>query len=367
MPAPKPHDVGDLDPLIPEPPYIPDPQSPEPSPAPAVSAARYSLRAVNSDFVCAEQGGGLHLMANRKNVGDWEGFLFADVGGAVTIQAQSGHFVCAEPSGVVMANRGHAGDWERWTIVDLGDERIALRSFHGAFLCAEFGGGGIVVANRANIGAWETFTRAPIEPLFVDGTPGSGANIGVGGSPGLETPPAPFMHPSVFEPGLYLRLHDDLTAAFGNDLNAARQHWRTHGILEGRRAATVLDPVYYLGQNTDLVATFRAGGFGSVISHWVNTGMRDGLRSSFEFDVAWYLLNHSDLGAAFGGLNYAAAVDHWLTYGLKEGRRSSADFDIGHYLRAHADLQAAFGANNYPAAFEHWLRNGKAEGRRPVA
>ena len=39
---------------------------------------------------------------------------------------------------------------------------------------------------------------------------------------------------SVLEPAFYLALYPDLQAAFGSDLEAARQHWLTWGIAEGR-------------------------------------------------------------------------------------------------------------------------------------
>jgi len=119
----------------------------------------FSLQATNGQFVCAEFGGGFHLMANRQTVDLWETFLFEDIGGVWTIRVNNGQYVCAEPSGVVMANRGSANDWERWHVVDLGNSRIALQSHHGLYFCAEGGGGGAIVANRAAIGGWETFVR----------------------------------------------------------------------------------------------------------------------------------------------------------------------------------------------------------------
>src|SRR5262245_22630662 len=158
--------------VMPKPPPVdidPDPKpNPNPGPANVVTTQKYSLRAANGDYLCAEFGGGVHLSANRKEVRDWETFLFEDVGDGVTIRTHSGHFVCAEPSGVVIANRTDAGAWERWEVVDLGGGGtvIALKSHHGAFLCAELGGGGAVVANRPGIGGWETFVRAEVRPLF---------------------------------------------------------------------------------------------------------------------------------------------------------------------------------------------------------
>jgi len=169
-----------------------------------------------------------------------------------------------------------------------------------------------------------------------------------------------------FDPGFYLRIHDDLPAAFGNDHAAARTHWERHGIPEGRRPSTILDPAFYLANHGDLVDAFGADDLDSAITHWVANGVAEGRRSSPEFDVAWYLGNHGDLVAAFGANNFPAAVDHWNNHGLGEGRRSSAEFDVSHYLNSHGDLLAAFGPGNYQAAFDHWFRHGKAEGRKPI-
>lgn len=170
----------------------------------------------------------------------------------------------------------------------------------------------------------------------------------------------------VFDPALYLRIYDDLSAAFGGDLGQAKNHWHVHGIGEGRRASLVFDPSDYLARYGDLVAAFGAGNFSAAIDHFITYGLYEGRRGALEFDAQWYLNNHPDLVNAFHSGNYAMALEHFLNHGLSEGRQSSPDFHVGYYLSAHADLVAAFGAGNHAAAMEHWVHYGRAEGRRAV-
>jgi hypothetical protein len=118
-------------------------------------------------YLCAEAGGGRELTCDRETEGPWELFHVEQYDdGTVSLQADDGHYVCAELDGTVVANRDTVGPWERWTFTPHGDTGVTLRSAHGKYLCAEGGGGPIVVANRplpdqdpATVpGEWEVFT-----------------------------------------------------------------------------------------------------------------------------------------------------------------------------------------------------------------
>jgi subtilisin family serine protease len=124
--------------------------------------AQVALRAYNSQIVCAENGGGTNLIANRNSIDGWEFFDLVDLGfGKVALRAPNGQFVCAEGGGggVVVANRGSIGAWETFTLEELGNDNIALRAYNTQYVCAEGGGGTVLVANRNSRGAWETFRR----------------------------------------------------------------------------------------------------------------------------------------------------------------------------------------------------------------
>jgi len=119
-----------------------------------------ALRAYNSQYLCAEGGGGGAVVANRNAIGAWETFKLIDRGnGNVALRAANGQYVCAEGggSGAVVANRNAIGAWETFKLIDRGNGNVALQAANGQYVCAEGGGGGAVVANRNAIGAWETF------------------------------------------------------------------------------------------------------------------------------------------------------------------------------------------------------------------
>jgi len=215
--------------------------------------------------------------------------------------------------------------------------------------------------------------------------------------------------PIVFDAGYYLAEYGDLRAAFGSDVNAARNHWLNNGINEGRHASREFDSVWYATIYGDLAAAF-GNNHAAALNHFLQQGLPyEGRRGSKVFDATYYRNTWGDLNTAFGpdyvsqarhflgqglpnegrtgsreidatyyvnfygdllaafGSNHLAAVDHFLHQGLPvEGRRASAAFDVGFYLSSNADLVAAFGPTNYTAAFDHWVRFGRAEGRRGV-
>ena len=81
---------------------------------------------------------------------------------------------------------------------------------------------------------------------------------------------------------------------------------------------TVLNPIYYLSANPDLIAAGYTEG--NVDYHWVNHGIYEGRRGASAFDVHFYLREYSDLQQAFGN-DYHAATIHWINSGIYEGRR----------------------------------------------
>lgn len=59
-----------------------------------------------------------------------------------------------------------------------------------------------------------------------------------------------------FDAGFYLISYDDLRNAFGTDITAAKRHWQTYGLKEGRRSSTLFDVRYYLNKYPDLIKSF---------------------------------------------------------------------------------------------------------------
>lgn len=188
-----------------------------------------------------------------------------------------------------------------------------------------------------------------------------------GGGGGAATPSAPSTPATsssfLFDADFYLYLYSDLRRAFGKDRAAARRHWETYGIKEGRTASPGFSVRYYLSKYGDLRRAFGTN-YRAAINHWLKYGKKEGRRTSRAFDVKYYLSHHGDLTRAFGAKNYAAAVKHWLKYGIKEGRSTAKDFSVRSYLKRYGDLRRAFGTN-YRSAFWHWFRYGSKEHRNP--
>jgi hypothetical protein len=143
-----------------------------------------NLQSSNGQYLCAENGGGSTVAANRNFASAWEEItLWVTAGGTI----QSGQeivlgtrdyqkFFCADQAhadpGRIVADRSSPGPWERFYLVKIsggdnyirsGDE-VALRSSENKYWCANNGGGGTVVANRDYIAAHETFVITFITP-----------------------------------------------------------------------------------------------------------------------------------------------------------------------------------------------------------
>lgn len=127
----------------------------------AQSTITIALKAANGQYLCAENGGGIQIVANRDAKGPWETFTMEVLGNhQVALKAANGQYLCAENGGgiEILANRNARGPWETFTMEDLGNNQIALKAANGQYLCAENGGGIQVLANRNARGPWETFT-----------------------------------------------------------------------------------------------------------------------------------------------------------------------------------------------------------------
>ena len=77
----------------------------------------------------------------------------------IALQTNNGQYVCAENGGGsnLVANRDWVLAWETFRRIDLGNNAVALQAANGQYVCAENGGGSNLVANRDWILAWETF------------------------------------------------------------------------------------------------------------------------------------------------------------------------------------------------------------------
>src|SRR5688572_20715322 len=143
--------------------------------------AYYSVRfkaGSNGQYLCAEGGGGMEVVANRATPSTWETFKLTDVDGGpltadnpVLIRSFNGMYLCAENGGgrEVNASRTVASLWETFTIVHAdgspgpinNGDKVGFKVFNGQYVAAT--PGGAVVANWNAIGGWETFDLEIIE------------------------------------------------------------------------------------------------------------------------------------------------------------------------------------------------------------
>lgn len=138
------------------------------APAPPLRTRKVAFKTYNGYFLCAENGGGQALVANRSHAKEWETFTLVSLPGdkQIALKAYNGQFIRAEGGGsqALIADRSTPGDGTTFTLINMsGEDRVALQSPGGLYVCAENGGGGTVVVNRSAASIWETFTLIPME------------------------------------------------------------------------------------------------------------------------------------------------------------------------------------------------------------
>ena len=87
------------------------------------------------------------------------------------------------------------------------------------------------------------------------------------------------------------------------------------------RVVGILDPVFYLIKYPDVKEKF-GNNSQAALNHWVRFGIAECRQSSANFDIKYYLDSYPDLVKEFG-TNCAKSLDHWLNIGKKEGRKTS--------------------------------------------
>ena len=89
-------------------------------------------------------------------------------------------------------------------------------------------------------------------------------------------------------------------------------------VFNGTDYGKVFDPVWYLERYADLKAAF-GDNYNAAFEHFIACGLAEGRQGCAAFSVEAYYRNNADLRAAFGKDN-AKLVMHYLTCGYKENR-----------------------------------------------
>ncbi len=138
---------------------------------------------------------------------------------------------------------------------------------------------------------------------------------------------------ATFDAQQYLSNYKDLQEAFGDDVEAAKQHYKEFGVKEGRTdTKNKINVGEYISQYKDLQDAFgddRQAGLQHYIQHGIKEGrsQQGGTKAPDEsvqsFDSKTYLDNYKDLRDAFGN-DEEAARQHFINYGASEGRQDVA-------------------------------------------
>lgn len=120
-----------------------------------------TLKASNGKYVCADDGRGGVLVADRDSASAWEKFTLVRLdSNKVGICSFKNLFVCADDGfkDQLVANREVCSGWETFTLVDLGNNKIALKSYKNLYVSARYDTLGLLFANQPEQKEWETFT-----------------------------------------------------------------------------------------------------------------------------------------------------------------------------------------------------------------
>ncbi|NYB74753.1 hypothetical protein HZF24_11460 [Sedimentibacter hydroxybenzoicus DSM 7310] len=120
---------------------------------------KFSFKTKEGYYLCAEDGGGDILTADRTEIGPWEKFEIVSLSkGYVALKSDEGYYLSAsDDEESLHVESAEIGKRERFTLVELDNKKFALKTYYDKYVCAENGGGGKVVADRTKIGEWESF------------------------------------------------------------------------------------------------------------------------------------------------------------------------------------------------------------------
>lgn len=194
----------------------------------------------------------------------------------------------------------------------------------------------------------------------------------------------------IYDYDYYIAHNADIYNAFGNDKQAAFNHFITYGMSEGRQASENFNVQVYKNNYGDLQNAFgndlksyyihyltdgikegrNAGGTARASSGGGSTGQqanikatsKDGINYSDVYDYDYYIANNPDVYNAFGD-DSEAVLNHFIVYGMSEGRTAKSTFNVNVYKSLYGDLRDAFG-DDTKSYYLHYITYGKNEGRQ---
>ncbi len=130
----------------------------------------FTFKTLDGYYLCAEDGGGNILTADRTEIGPWEKFeVIRFSKGYVALKSDKGYYLSALDDEESINVKGtDIGERQKFKLIELDSGKVALKTYYDKYVCAEDGGGGIVVANRTKIGEWESFELIKVQKNTVD-------------------------------------------------------------------------------------------------------------------------------------------------------------------------------------------------------
>ena len=126
----------------------------------AQSCRPVAIRSANEKYICAENGGGCELVANRSDIVIWETFQMLPVSdNKVALIAHNGQYISTSDSAEckVVANGDRRGSRETFTLELLSNHEIALKAKNDHYLCVEDDNRCKLVTNRSPRRGLEVF------------------------------------------------------------------------------------------------------------------------------------------------------------------------------------------------------------------
>lgn len=118
-----------------------------------------SLKAPNGRYVCADEGLGHIVVADKESASTWETFSLLELqGGRALLLSHRNRFFSADigGSGELSADRTQALEWEQFTINYLSNNKITIKAYNGKYISFDEGSKRLY-ARSAQPGPLETF------------------------------------------------------------------------------------------------------------------------------------------------------------------------------------------------------------------
>ena len=184
---------------------------------------------------------------------------------------------------------------------------------------------------------------------------------------------------AVYDYDYYINKYPDLKNVYGNDKNAAFEHFIKYGMAEGRQANATFDVIAYKNRYSDL-RNLYGNNLKDYYAHYIKYGQKEGriatgdnipiqnpttvyngVDYSAVYDFNYYIEHYNDIKQLYE-YDDKAAIQHFVKYGMAEGRQAKDNFNVFSYKNRYADLRIAYG-NDIESYYMHYIKYGKNEGR----